>query len=262
MAGFDYDHTLVKPKGGKVFPKDLEDYEFLYDTVPDILRKLHEDGYFIVIFTNQSKKWKCEQIKEVAEKIKVPMFVVIATERADYKPNKKLFTENFSMELGPESFFVGDAIGRASDFSDSDKVFAENIGIRFSSPEDLFKTTIEFQVSEITPTEDKEIIVLVGYPGSGKTTIATSICKDSRYIKISGDEFKTSSKMISAAKAHVLKGERIVFDATNGTIKRRKEYIDFSKNIITPFVVYMLMKPWKFHTKEIVKEKPLSKCPE
>jgi len=83
MAGFDYDHTLVKPKGGKVFPKDLEDYEFLYDTVPDILRKLHEDGYFIVIFTNQSKKWKCEQIKEL-RKNKSPDVRSIATERADY----------------------------------------------------------------------------------------------------------------------------------------------------------------------------------
>lgn len=37
-----------------------------------------------------------------------------------------------------ESFFVGDAAGREGDFLDSDKKFAENIGIRFEVPETFF----------------------------------------------------------------------------------------------------------------------------
>ncbi|OWB59500.1 hypothetical protein B5S31_g4913 [[Candida] boidinii] len=38
-----------------------------------------------------------------------------------------------------ESFYVGDAAGRPKDFSDSDKNFAKNIGLKFHVPEDYFK---------------------------------------------------------------------------------------------------------------------------
>jgi bifunctional polynucleotide phosphatase/kinase len=36
------------------------------------------------------------------------------------------------------SFFVGDAAGRAGDHSAVDKEFAENVGIRFFVPEEIF----------------------------------------------------------------------------------------------------------------------------
>ena len=35
--------------------------------------------------------------------------------------------------------FLGDALGRKTDFSDSDKVFAETIGIKYYSPEGIFR---------------------------------------------------------------------------------------------------------------------------
>ncbi|GMG21283.1 unnamed protein product [Ambrosiozyma monospora] len=37
-----------------------------------------------------------------------------------------------------KSFYVGDAAGRKSDFSDSDKKFAENVGLKFYTPEEFF----------------------------------------------------------------------------------------------------------------------------
>lgn len=37
-----------------------------------------------------------------------------------------------------ESFFVGDAAGRPGDHSDSDKAFADAIGIPFMTPEEVF----------------------------------------------------------------------------------------------------------------------------
>ncbi|ODV64005.1 polynucleotide 3'-phosphatase, partial [Ascoidea rubescens DSM 1968] len=36
------------------------------------------------------------------------------------------------------SVFIGDAAGRSQDFSDSDKLFAKNIGIQFKTPEEFF----------------------------------------------------------------------------------------------------------------------------
>ena len=104
--------------------------------------------------------------------LNIPLFVVIATEKCDYKPNPILFNtllgEN---EINKEeSFFVGDALGRKSDFSDSDKVFAENIGIKWYSPEDIFinqKSHI-FEIPNIPLSMNPEIIIMMGYPGSWK----------------------------------------------------------------------------------------------
>ena len=94
----------------------------------------------IVIFTNQSKSWKHDQIVLVAKTLEIPLYVVIATEKPEYKPNILMFSiltgdKNIDKE---KSFFVGDALGRKGDFADSDKVFAENIGIKYFAPEDIF----------------------------------------------------------------------------------------------------------------------------
>lgn len=140
MAAFDYDWTLVKPKNGKKFPSNVHDWEWLHPTIPEQIKKYHQDGYMIVIFTNQSKLWKHEQIKSVARILDIPIFIGVATEKCEYKPNTILldFLLGDNKINKEESFFVGDALGREHDFSDSDKVFAQNIGISCYSPEQLF----------------------------------------------------------------------------------------------------------------------------
>ena len=91
---------------------------------PEIIKKYYADGHMIVIFTNQSKKWKCEQVQIVASKLNIPLFIVIATERVEYKPNLIMFDILFKgKKINKEnSFFVGDALGRKTDFADTDKL--------------------------------------------------------------------------------------------------------------------------------------------
>ena len=67
IAAFDYDWTLVCPKEGKTFPKDVDDWTWLYPCIPDQLKRYNEEGYCVVIFTNQSKQWKVDQIQTVAQ---------------------------------------------------------------------------------------------------------------------------------------------------------------------------------------------------
>ena len=230
MAAFDYDWTLVCPKDGKQFPKSIDDWQWLYPNIPNKIKQYYDDGFMIVIFTNQSKDWKCEQIKLVCNTLDIPIFVVIARDKSEYKPNIKLLNDfldsnefnKFNKEL---SFFIGDALGRKGDFSDSDKVFAENIGIKCFSPESQFQIIDEIKIAEIPLSSEIEIIIMVGYPGSGKSVIARNICKNENYIHIEGDIYKTSKKMIKNAPLD----KSIVFDATNSSIKKRKEYIDFAK---------------------------------
>ena len=230
MASFDFDWTMVNPKEGKTFPKDVEDWEWYHPSVPEKIKQYYADGFMIVVFTNQSKKWKCEQLLLVAKTLDIPMFLVIATNKCDYKPNPHLLdTLLGDQQIDKEkSLFVGDALGRKSDFSDSDKVFAENIGVQWYSPESIFCTdTITFDVPDVPlSTEKPEIIIMIGYPGSGKSTVAKHICKDVNYVHIEGDIYKTSPKMIKASKEFMVEGKSIVFDATNSSKKKRKEYID------------------------------------
>jgi HAD superfamily hydrolase (TIGR01662 family) len=65
VVGFDMDDTLIRPKSGQKFPKNRNDWTWfagnslrsdsyrLFSEVPEKLQQLHNDGYKIVIFTNQ-----------------------------------------------------------------------------------------------------------------------------------------------------------------------------------------------------------------
>tara|TARA_B110000971_G_scaffold187306_1_gene196462 strand:- start:1287 stop:2207 length:921 start_codon:yes stop_codon:yes gene_type:complete len=229
MAGFDFDHAMVTPKGGRTFPKDVGDWQWFDVCVPEKIRQYHHDGYMIVIFTNQSKKWKHDQIKLVTDTLDTPVFIVIATEKSEYKPNRILFDSlvgDNTIDL-ENSFFVGDALGRKTDFSDSDKVFAENIGIPVYSPESIFTSPVEpFEIPQVPLSDSPEIIIMVGYPGSGKTTIARNICEQNeQYVHISGDVCKTLPKIKKTIKEVIKHEKSMVVDATNSSIKKRKEYI-------------------------------------
>ena len=69
----------------------------------------------------------------------------------------------------------------------------------------------------------REIIIMVGFPGSGKSTIAHGL----NATVISGDDLKTAPKMIKAAEV-ADPHKSIVFDATNATRARRAEYVAFA----------------------------------
>jgi bifunctional polynucleotide phosphatase/kinase len=232
MAAFDYDWTLVSPKGAKTFPTDIDDWEWLYPTIPEKIKKYYEDGFMIVIFTNQSKAWKYEQIKMVASSLNIPIFIVVATYKCDYKPNPMLFNALIGdYKLNKDkSFFVGDALGRKSDFSDSDKMFAQNIGVPCYCPEQVFDMKNEItEIPTIPLSGEQQIVIMMGYPGSGKSTIAKNICKNEKFVYIEGDLYKTSAKMIKASFEHISNKKSIVFDATNSSSQKRKEYIEFGK---------------------------------
>jgi bifunctional polynucleotide phosphatase/kinase len=55
LACFDLDHTLIKPKDGRTFPKTPSDFVLWHDNlVKEKIQSLHEQGYKLVIFSNQS----------------------------------------------------------------------------------------------------------------------------------------------------------------------------------------------------------------
>jgi bifunctional polynucleotide phosphatase/kinase len=72
---------------------------------------------------------------------------------------------------------------------------------------------------------NREVIVMVGFPGSGKTTLARSL---EGYCRIDGDLLKTAKAMIKEAEKQI-QTQSVLFDCTGGTKKKRSEFIVFAK---------------------------------
>ncbi|KAB1216481.1 Polynucleotide 3'-phosphatase ZDP [Morella rubra] len=140
-------------------------WSLMHPSVPDKLQSLYNDGYKLVIFTNESniERWKKKRQVAVDSKIgrlnnfikqvKVPIQVFVACglggssgQAADAfrKPNlgmwhimERHFNSGISIDMD-QSFYVGDAAGRLNDHSDADVKFAQAIGLKFYAPEEYF----------------------------------------------------------------------------------------------------------------------------
>lgn len=238
MAIFDYDWTLVRPKSNGTFSRGLDDWTWLTKNVPNKIVEFYKKGYCIAVISNQTRmtQMKIEQIVNVMTTLDIPSVVAIGFQESDKKPNRTMFDTIVGEKKVDfeKSIFVGDALGRSDDFSDSDKQFALNIGItKIFAPDDIFAVEGNQSHNRITQIETQEIIVMVGYPGSGKSTIANSF-DTKRYKVISGDEYGNSKKMIKAADEFLHKGLSVIFDATNPTREKRKEYIEVAMKYNIP----------------------------
>ena len=225
LAVFDFDGTIVKPREGRPHPKDVEDWEFTRPSVPSVLQDLAKT-HRLVIVTDQSKPWKVDQIHAVMRAIGIDPSLVIAFEKEHQKPSTVLFERLFASEDKRDAFYVGDAAGRPGDWSDCDRVFAERAGLRFQVPEQVFPLD-RLVFKPLPPASAKEVLVLVGFPASGKSTFAKAL----GYHHVNGDEFKTPAAMRKDADHHVAthSTHSIVFDCTGGTKKKRGEFIGFAR---------------------------------
>ncbi|EPZ30846.1 PNK3P-domain-containing protein [Rozella allomycis CSF55] len=269
FAFFDLDHTLWKPKNARKFHKDSEDWEYWHSIVPRKLKELSEEKTLIVVFSNQSglldpsNEKKCIDFKRRCHlfslSIGIPLIIFAAT---DYDVFRKpvpgafeYFQSFFEDKINlKDCCYVGDAAGRPegwktgkkADFSDSDRKFALNAGLKFKTPEEYFlnENPAPFKFKNFNPqkfknpevlyipsntpllSQSQEVIILVGFPASGKTNFARSNLSD--YVH---DTLKTKSKCLALLKKSLEEGKSVVIDNTNLTIDSRKEYLENVKRI-------------------------------
>jgi len=238
IAAFDYDWTLVKPKSGGTFPKNEEDWQWLRSSVPAKIEEYYKKGFCIIVFTNQTKAWKNIQIENSLNSLNLPILVLIANDKENHKPSINMFDQfvkKDKIKLNT-SFFVGDALGRPNDWSNTDKLFAEAVGFPIKTPEEVFPFDIqnnkEESITQVQNSATQELVILVGYPGSGKSHFVNCLYgKNDKYIILHGDDLKTSVKMIKATRPLIKNGKSVVIDATNPSKDKRKEYIDLAKEL-------------------------------
>jgi len=238
ILGLDMDHTLIMPKSlTSNFTKNENDWIYLTENVKDILDDYYLNDYSLVIFTNQTRKFVYNLIQNLVTDLDIPIMVYVSYNKEYKKPNPEMWTDyikDYPTEIDYEnSLFVGDALGRPNDFSDSDKQFAINCNLSYQSPEQFFKIKKSEFVCTYKPDipERKEFVMFVGCQGSGKTTYSKTYETISNYYVIHGDDFGTEAKIKKEIKTGISQNKSIVLDATNGTKKKREVYINMFKDI-------------------------------
>ncbi|PIN15958.1 3'(2'),5'-bisphosphate nucleotidase [Handroanthus impetiginosus] len=163
IAAFDFDGCLAKTSLKRV---GADAWSLMYPSIPEKLQNLYNDGYKLVIFTNESniERWKNKRQAAVDSKIgrienfiklvKVPIQVFIAcglgsgqledpfrkAKPGMWKIMEKEFNSGLPVDMD-QSFYVGDAAGRPDDHSDADIKFAQAIGLKFYVPEEYFNSS-------------------------------------------------------------------------------------------------------------------------
>ena len=78
--------------------------------------------------------------------------------------------------------------------------------------------------------EKQELIILVGFPGSGKTTVST-LFEPYEHYEILHDDLKTEGKIKKAVKLGIQSSKSVLIDATNPSSKKRSVFIDLVRKL-------------------------------
>jgi bifunctional polynucleotide phosphatase/kinase len=266
----DLDWTIVKPKSRNIHPKDYKDWIWWDKTVIPTLRKYSD--HYVVIITNQAGDKYKDDIEGTVSTIFSEILNVVEFEALDIyicfgndiyrKPNTTVLENYVFKNVIPEKILcVGDAAGRVSDFSDSDRklgsnilkllrcVYDINIKVPFYTPEEFFLGNSRIEKNEwrgFDPVKfmkdrknqkpvdilgiENALIILVGPPASGKSTLAKRFHKELDAYVISKDKMKSNEKKFQKELEENISEKIIVLDATNSSAANRRIYINMYGN--------------------------------
>ena len=264
VAGFDMDNTIIKTKSGKTFPTNKDDWVWLYDNVPNVLKDISKT-HTIIIFTNQSglSKGKTNlndlkhKFNSIQKSLNINMIFIVSEQEDQFrKPSIGMWEyiqeKGFGKELN-NCYYVGDAAGRLKegkfkkDFSDSDRKFALNIGIQFYTPEVFFLYNkdvskerkyelsgykLNYKIGVKNPKinldnfKNKTMVLITGFPGSGKSHLAKKLVKKYKYKLLSKDIF--GSKFNKELNNSIKNKDNIIIEGLMYSEEQRKYYLDIA----------------------------------
>ncbi|KAJ7242548.1 PNK3P-domain-containing protein [Mycena haematopus] len=246
VAAFDLDGTIIESG----FHKPAGEWKWWNTCVPAKLTEAVKEGYAIVVVSNQAglknrkkvDEWKMKLGLIAAALPNLPFRLYAATVKDNYrKPMigmwealERLYAEDGVQIDKASSFFVGDAAGRhhpknpgkAKDFASTDRKWAINVGIPFFTPNTTVYTFFH-AIAACPPAQ--EVVLFVGYPCVGKSTLYRRHFEPAGYLHINQDTLKTRGKCVKAVQDALAAGNKCVVDNTNRDAFTRKFYIDLAK---------------------------------
>lgn len=276
IASYDMDNTLIKTVSGNVFAKNIDDWQLNYEKIPKKLKSLYDNGFKIVVFTNQggitTGQQTVENIKKkitmIQQRLDVPCQFFVATGPTNFrKPRVGMWQAlendfNDGVKIDKlQSFYVGDAAGRPElkvpkrkkDHSCADRLFAMNLGVPFYTPEQHFlndkDNSKNWNKPKFDPTaldtsiplfetrtvslksSETEVVMLVGFPASGKSFVSHEYLATEGYEIINRDTLKTIPKCIALMESTIKRKQSCVIDNTNPDPASRKSFIDKAKEL-------------------------------
>uniref|UniRef100_A0A182MVD1 PNK FHA domain-containing protein n=2 Tax=Anopheles culicifacies TaxID=139723 RepID=A0A182MVD1_9DIPT len=205
-----------------------------------------------------------QKIEALVRKLSVPMQVFISTGSGKYrKPRTGMWqtlcdSKNDGVPIDrARSFYVGDAAGRPElkkpikrkkDHSCADRLLAINVGISFLTPEQHFQnlpdsawTKPEFDPKEVCslPADEpllspagalltspsQEVIVMVGFPGSGKSHFVRNHLAPKGYEVVNRDSLGSWQKCVTHMETCLKQGKSVVIDNMSPDVESRKRYV-------------------------------------
>ncbi|XP_048449965.1 bifunctional polynucleotide phosphatase/kinase, partial [Rhincodon typus] len=204
----------------------------------------------------QAKDFQAK-VEAIVSKLGIPVQVYVSTGLGFYrKPMLGMLDHlreqgNSGVKIDLDScLYVGDAAGRPAnwasdrkkkDFSCSDRLFALNAGIPFYTPEEFFLgwKKAPFHLPEFDPrnldlsipqheppsapltSPSSEVVVAVGFPGSGKSTFIRDFLVPKGYVCANRDTLGSWQKCVAMCERALAEGKRVVIDNTNPDVESR-----------------------------------------
>ncbi len=224
---FDVDGTiLTSMKGSKIADEDF----ILLGEIEKVFASLESDGAVVALVSNQ-QMWTQARSKFERLRILFPTVIqAIATGKGSpfRKPSAAIY--DLILQLGDlklikERHYVGDAIGPSAVYppykwASSDMEFAAAVDAEFHEPLELFPHS-----RTPLPHAKQELILMVGNPGSGKSTLSASFAHEG-YVIANQDTLGTRAKVLKVAKDAWSKGKSVIIDATNPSREKRRDIVD------------------------------------
>lgn len=74
---------------------------------------------------------------------------------------------------------------------------------------------------------NQEIVIFIGSPGSGKSTIWSTYFSD--YVRVNNDTLKTPANCLKLTYESLKEGKSVCIDNTNPSKQRREDFINLAK---------------------------------
>jgi bifunctional polynucleotide phosphatase/kinase len=270
IYAYDFDDTLVRLRTATPLPGRL-----------DTLRE-QAKTHNIVVFSNQAgvSKGKTTHpairglMESFMKLVGIKMSFLYATEDDIYRKPATGMADLLGLGI---DYYCGDAAGRKGDFSISDLYFANNIGVKFVTPEQVFSGATymppmkhvnypedvwsdgyqvnDYKLMNVIRPEDAGIqeshvrghlVLMVGPQACGKSTLSRFLSEKYGSIVINGDKLKTEERMKAAFRsADTSNG--IIIDNTNTKKKTRDYWYSMASDVSVTVILFVVDKEQVFH---------------